>query len=122
MQQDPTENYGFVIHGDANGPMAAGRNAMAVQHTGTAGTVQLTDVLARLRETRRWIEENRAAVAEPDEAVRDVDQLVELVQTDQPDRRQIRERLGRLVDRLSVAGGIAGGAAALQELVNQFLA
>ncbi|MFI7251295.1 hypothetical protein ACIODS_01870 [Micromonospora chalcea] len=117
MTHDGT--HGVVIHGSSDGPVTAGPDATAnqVDHTGEAS---LREILEQLRTTRRWIEENRSQLVEPELALEEVDDLVDLIQQERPDHRRVMVKVDRLVTRLSAVGGIAGNAWGLSQLINQF--
>ncbi|MGW5078792.1 hypothetical protein [Micromonospora echinospora] len=72
-------NHGVVIQCSSSGPVATGPDATAnqVDHTGEAS---LREILEQLRTTRRWIEENRSQLVEPELAMEEVDDLVDLIQ------------------------------------------
>ncbi|AXO35794.1 hypothetical protein [Micromonospora sp. B006] len=112
-------NHGVVIQCSSSGPVAAGPKATAdqVDHMGEAS---LREILEQLRATRQRIEENRSQLVEPELALEEVDDIVDLIQQERPDRRRVMVKVDRLVTRLSGVGGIARNAWGLSQLINQF--
>ncbi|MFD6264687.1 hypothetical protein ACGF5H_27045 [Micromonospora chalcea] len=112
-------NHGVVIQCSSSGPVTAGPEATGdqVDHMGEAS---LREILEQLRTTRQWVEENRSQLVEPELALEEVDDIVDLIQQERPDRKRVMVKMDRLVNRLSAVGGIAGNAWGLSQLVNQF--
>lgn len=111
-------NQGVVIRGSSGGPVAAGPKPTA-DRIDTMGEASLREILEQLRTTRRWIEENRSQLVEPELALEEVDDIADLIQRERPDRKRVMVKVDRLVNRLSGVGGIARDAWGLSQLINQ---
>jgi hypothetical protein len=103
--QDSYHNQGVHVTGSTvNGPVAAGQNARATQYGSIAGGGG-DDLAAALAELRQLIELHAEKIDDPENALRDVDEVEAEAGRDQRDPQRLRDtlvRLGRRVGQVSV--------------------
>jgi hypothetical protein len=107
-------NEGLTIFNSTiSGPLAAGRDARAVQYNGS--TPNAADGL--IGELRALIRANERILAEAQPALRDLDDIAAELRHPQPDAARLRDTLGRLAGRMTPVPGAAGLTVELDQLI-----
>jgi chromosome segregation ATPase len=102
------------------GPVAGGTGAQAVQY-GAGVPGRSADLRAELAQLRELIRASADELDEVEGALRDVDDVEAEATREQPDRRRLRDAIGRLGERVAKVAAVATAVYHVQELVRELV-
>jgi hypothetical protein len=119
--QDSYHNQGVhVTGGTVNGPVAAGQSARATQY-GSIASGGGDDLAAALAELRQLIKLHAEKIDDPENALRDVDEVEVEAGRDKRDPQRLRDTLVRLGRRVGQVGVVATALFHIQQMARDLL-